>query len=206
MLRGPFRSWFLLLAAVWLCPACRPAGVKAPTLTPFFVPTATSSQSFFLSDGGGEPRSPGYWLLWNSCAPDNRSETARSNGGREAGWIIVDDLLEDPGILVGMLNLETCPQAVNLLNLLDLQGTDRATNPAYQLAQAMLAAQLNLAAGAEDCPAADEAVRAGQLLLISVEFNGTGDYAPLMQPGNTAETAVILIEQLQAYNSGQLCR
>jgi hypothetical protein len=49
-------------------------------------------------------------------------------------------------------------------------------------------------------------VRAGQLLLISVEFNGTGDYAPLMQPGNTAETAVILIEQLQAYNSGQLCR
>ncbi|MDF1597979.1 MAG: hypothetical protein P1T08_18035 [Acidimicrobiia bacterium] len=48
------------------------------------------------SDDGGEPRSAAYWALWNTCAPDNRSELAAANGGREAGWVLVDDLLADP--------------------------------------------------------------------------------------------------------------
>jgi hypothetical protein len=75
------------------------------------LPTqAPTNAPFVASDGGGEPRSAGHWLLWNSCAPGNRAATAAANGGRAAGWIILDDLLVDPGVLVGGYAVETCEQ------------------------------------------------------------------------------------------------
>ena len=54
------------------------------------------------------PRTAGYWLVWNACAEDNQADVARANGGREAGWLILDDLLAHPGILLGELAVETC--------------------------------------------------------------------------------------------------
>jgi hypothetical protein len=161
------------------------------------APTPTADP-FFESDGGGEPRSAGYWRVWNACAPDNQAETARANGGRAAGWIILDDVLADPGILVGPLAVETCEQGLALLR-------GHPDDAAYGLAAQLLAAQANLAAGAAYCPASDQAVQAGQLLLLSVAFDGTGDY---LGPGGDAEdreVALFLIEQLQAYNAGRLC-
>jgi hypothetical protein len=165
-----------------------------------------NTELFFQSQGGGEPRSAGYWKLWNSCAPDNRAETARANGGRAAGWFLLDDLLEDPGILLGELPVENCEQAISLLQRQDLDGAQRDDDPVYQLAAQLLSAQVNMAAGAEYCPAGDQAVQAGQLLLISLGFNGQRSHVGSLVNNQDTETARVLVEQLGQYNSGQLCR
>lgn len=194
----------LALACTVACAAPRtpvPSATPAPTRLP--QPTA---DPLFVSDGGGDPRSAGYWLLWNSCAPDNRAEMARANGGRAAGWILLDDLLADPGILLGELQVETCAQGLALLQARDLQGVDYAGDPAYALAAQLLAAQLNLAAGSAYCPAAGQAVQAGQVLLLSLGFQGSGAVLPVPAGGEEVDTARLLAEQLARYNTGQLCQ
>jgi hypothetical protein len=109
---------------------------------------------------------------------------AAANGGHEAGWIILDDLLADPGMLVGHYAVETCEQGVNILDALDAAGEVRAGDAAYELAAQLLTAQLNLDVGAEFCLAVQEAVQAGQLLLMSVDFDGAGNY---LGPGDACD-------------------
>jgi len=70
-----------------------------------------------------------------------------SGGGREGGWILLDDLIADP---------------------------------AYALA--------------------------AQLLLLELQFDGTGGYLAPPQTGRDVETAEMLADQLAAYNNGALCR
>ena len=98
---------------ITLLTLCLLAGSAAP---------AATSDPYFQSDGGGDPRTAGYWLLWNACAPENNSETARLNGGHATGWILLEDLLADPGVNLGGLKIETCPQARELLQERSLSG------------------------------------------------------------------------------------
>lgn len=194
-------SLLCLLALSLLVAACGPT--PAPTsMPPSPVPTPDLSTR---SDGGGDPRSPAYWLLWNGCAPDNRAAIAAANGGRAAGWTLVDDLLADPGITVGPLPVTGCPQAVDLLSAHD------EADAAYALAAQLLAARLNLAAGAEHCPAVQRALDDADRLLSDLAFDGSGTYLAPTAPGRDqappkALTAVALRDQLQTYNAGALCR
>ena len=194
-MKGRLISILLLLL---IGAGCAGASAPAPTSSP-------TADPYFTAQGAGEPRSAGYWLLWNSCAPDNRAETAAANGGREEGWIIMDDLLSDPGILLGELPVVDCPRGMQLLKTQDLEGGDRGDNAAYALARQLLAAQLNLAAGTEYCPAAEGAVQSAQLLLIAVGFDGLGVYAN----GLSSELAAAIppiTDLLRDFNSGGLCR
>jgi hypothetical protein len=61
----------------------------------------------------------------------------------------------------------------------------------------LLTAQLNLAVGAEYCPAVDEAVRAAQLLLVSRDFDGTGSYFSMAEASRDRETTDFLVQQLR---------
>jgi hypothetical protein len=115
----------------------------------------------------------------------------------------MDDLLADPGVLVGRLSVETCTQDLSLLQGLRLDGTDPGPDAAYPLARELLAAQLNLAATAEYCPASDRAVQAAQLLLISLSFDGTGAYLGPMD--DSSDRAQTLTDVLAQYNAGGLC-
>jgi hypothetical protein len=169
------------------------------------VPAQPTADPFFVSDGAGEPRSAGYWQLWNACAEDNKADVANANGGREAGWILMDDLLADPGILVGPVAMETCDQGLSLLRAQDASGADMSGDAAYALAAQLMAAQLNVAAGAEFCPAVEQALQAGQLLLLSLEFDGSGDYLDPEAGGEDRELALFLTDQLRAYSAGSLC-
>jgi len=196
----------VLILLLALLSGCAPAATAAPTLMHATPTHLATPGDLFQSDGGGEPRSPGYWLLWNSCAVDNRSAVATANGGRTAGYVILDDLLIDPGLTLADLPVETCQQGVDLLSRRDLDGQERSSDAAYQLAQSLLAAQLNLFVGSETCPAAEQAVLAGHLLLSALNFNGKGDYRGALSDGNRQETADILVGQLEAYNNGSLCR
>jgi hypothetical protein len=204
------RLWIGLLVIGGLLAACgsptpSPIPASATPAASATLPPQPTVDPFFASRGGGEPRSAGYWLLWNACAPDNMADVAAANGGREAGWILMDDLLADPGILVGRLAVETCEQGLALLRAQDTTGQEKPGNAAYGLASQLMAAQLNLAAGTELCPAVDEAVQAAQLLLLSLEFDGSGDYLGPDAAVDDRELALFLVDQVQAYNAGTLC-
>jgi hypothetical protein len=153
------------------------------------------------STGGGDPRPPAYWTVWNSCAPDNRADLA-ANGGREAGWVLVDDLLEDPGIALGDHLLTSCDESLALLLGQNASGEETG-DPIYDLAGQLLAAELNLNVGAETCPAAEEAVLAAHILLSSNDFDGQSS-SPLDSEAGGALNRIT--DLLRAYNSGTLCR
>jgi hypothetical protein len=150
----------------------------------------------------GDPRTPGYWALWNTCAPDNRADVAEANGGREAGWILMDDLLADPGIQLGDHRVADCEEGLALLEGRTAAGAE-VDDPIYDLAALLLTAELNLNAGAESCPIAEEAVVGAHLILASANFEGVSA-SPLDAEAGGALSR--LTELLEAYNRGDLCR
>jgi len=70
----------------------------------------------------------------------------------------------------------------------------------------LLAAKLNLAAGAETCSSVDTAVMQGQALLDQINFNGSGTYLTSKFGSPTLRaTALNLAATLDKYNNGNLC-
>ena len=199
----------LIRAGMWMLVLLQ-VGCTTSTATPAPLPIATfpviqPTPETIQQSIGGEPRSPGYWLIWNTCAEGNQSETARTNGGREAGWIVMEDVLADHGILIGALAVESCEQGVNILQVRDMQGIEMKNDVAYGLAAQLLAARLNLSVGSEYCPASDQAVAEAQLLLVELNFDGTGIYLGPPRSDDNVEAARKLTEQLTNYNIGALC-
>ena len=157
---------------------------------------------------GGDPRTIGFWKNWNTCTGGNQPTTAASNGGPAAGWFILDDLLNDPGFTIGLLHLDgtDCEDAVSILDKRDIaNGKKNASDAAYGLAAQLLAAQLNLSAGAETCQAVVDAVNAGQALLASSNFDGSGTYFKGKTGGALRAQATSLAGILDEYNNGLLC-
>jgi hypothetical protein len=186
------------------------AACSATTVNP--SPTAVHSTPFptpdplYRSDGGGEPRGASYWLVWNTCTEGNQSATARTNGGRQAGWILLDDLLADPGIAMGFDEVKTCQQATAILQRKPPEDGNENDVPFYRLAGELMTAQLNLAVPAESCPAAEQAVQAGQLLLVSVGYHPEdGSALKPQDPKQDSQLAEFLAGQLEQYNVGELC-
>ncbi len=158
---------------------------------------------------GGDPRTPGYWKNWSTCSGGNQVETAAKNGGCDEGYCTLDDILNSPGIVwcagtEDELVIDECEQAVNILDSRDnTTGRKRASDAAYNLARALLAAQLNFSAGAETCSDATAAAIAGEDLLCSIGFDGTGKY--LRPKDQEYAQALELAGILDSYNNGELC-
>ena len=146
------------------------------------------------STAGRDPRTVDDWVVWSTCGEGSRAEEAEANGGAAAGWPILDDFIWDPGISVGDYQSRSCAGTVALLEAGSGSGFDI-------VAALVVATDLNLNSGAENCPAADQSVRAAHLALASLEYAGPGTVT--VEPG----TAIFqLIDLLTAYNSGDLCR
>ena len=99
--------------------------------------------------------------------------------------------------------MTTCLQAVNVLSKKDQAGVNHANDAAYELASQLLAAKLNLAAGAKTCAAVQSAVTNGQALLATIGFTGSGDY--LIKTSANRTSALNLATALANYNMGTLC-
>ena len=77
-----------------------------------------------------------------------------------------------------------------------------ASDPAFGLAAQLLAAKLNIVAGAGSCPAAVTAINDAQALLAAINFNGiTHDKLSAAQ----ATQANSLATTLDRYNNNLLC-
>ena len=216
------KNLFYFLAALsLLLNACvnatsTPAGntpVGLPTFPgPLLPPTPTYAMDAFsdlpdearIATQPGDPRPPTYWAEWNRCAEENQSEWADANGGRGAGWTLMDDLLDYPGIQLGDYPVLSCEAGLNLL-LGQTAAGEETDDPIYALASVLLAAELNLNVGSENCPIAEEATVGGHLILSSGKFNGEGSYAGTISE-EAANAIPRLVELLTGYNSGILCR
>lgn len=178
--------------------ATRPAPTAVPSPDhggPSAAPASTAA--------GGDPRTGGYWEMWSSCGKNSQASTAKANGGRDAGWILADDLLADPGIEVGPLRVGDCAQGLRLLQNRTVDGSDRSSSPVFRLAGQLYTAELNLAAGARTCADLEGTAIAGQALLAKVGFDGSAIASWSMADDATATR---LAQRLAEYNAGGLCR
>jgi hypothetical protein len=110
----------------------------------------------------------------------------------------VDDLLADPGVSLGDRPVETCEEAVALL-----QGA--GPDPLAGLARQLLAAKLNTLAGSERCEASEDLVAAGDALLANFSPQEEGRPSDSLH-AEAAESLSRLAALLAFFNSGELCR
>ncbi len=150
-----------------------------------------------VAEGAGGPRSSAYWVQWSTCGEGSRAEMAAANGGRAAGWILLDDLLADPGIALGDYSVPSCEEGVAILE-------PPAGDPVGGLARQLFTADLNLNAGSETCPAAEELMIAGNTLLSLLEYDGSA-IDPDSLEAEIAQTVSRVTALLAIYNSGVLC-
>ncbi len=152
-----------------------PSGDNSTVCTDFTV-AAGETKEFDINNippPGGLTRTIGFWKNWSSCT-----------GGGQAPKLDQTLALAEPGgVLIGDLTLHgntstpnvspDCLKAVRILNksTIDL-GKKKASDPAFNLAAQLLAAKLNVQAGAGVCPAAVTAINAAQSLLDLINFNG----------------------------------
>ncbi|HET7486612.1 MAG TPA: hypothetical protein VFJ85_01690 [Acidimicrobiales bacterium] len=178
-----------------------PSGDNSVVCSDFTV--SPGEQKVFTVDNhrpGGRALTIGFWKNWASCSS--------SNGKQKP---VLDQTLaladQSGGITLGLLTLHAsdCAKAVAILNKSDIvTGKKMASDPANNMAAQLLAAKLNVVAGAGLCPAATQAIADGSALLTAIGFTGTGKYANTMTSAQIAQ-ANSLAATLDAYNNNLLC-
>jgi hypothetical protein len=182
-----------------------PEGSDNSTECVNFTPGVGETVVFFVNNvppPGGDARTIGFWKNWTSCD---------GNGNQDP---VLDETLVAAGgsILVGSLEVSTCEVAVDLLDKRDIgapalvgDGKKMAGDAAYGLAAQLVAAKLNIVAGAGVCPAAADAISAADGLLASINFDGTGNYLKGRRNADLREQANTLAGILDAYNNNMFC-
>jgi hypothetical protein len=92
-----------------------------------------------------------------------------------------------------------CTKAVALLNKSTFTGKKKASDPAFNMAAQLVAAELNYAAGAGKTPTATTAINQAVLLLGKYQFNGIG-YSGTISAAD-ASTMNSLAKKLDDYNN-----
>lgn len=153
---------------------------------------------------GGDQRTIGYWKNHASC---------KSSQGKQDP--VLDNTLAlfpieagqtTHGFFVGDLYVDTCAEAVALLNKTAVgtvgKGKKLASNALFNLASQYVAAKLNVQAGAGTCAAANTAIADAQTLLAVLDFNGVTSLTPTALQ---TQQALSLAATLDDYNNGGLC-
>jgi hypothetical protein len=162
-----------------------------------FVPDPGETRAFRVDNTpppGGRALTIGFWKNWASCA--------NSNGKQKP---VLDQTLvaaTPPGIQVGSFYLTTgqCSYAVNLLNKSTMTGGKKmASDPIFNMVAQLVAAELNVAAGAGICGKAAIAIAQANALLIKYNFNGN-TYSPKLSKAD-ATLANNLATELDLYNN-----
>jgi hypothetical protein len=162
---------------------------------------AGANQTFTLDNRpppGGQAKTIGFWKNWASCS-----------GSKGKQKPVLDQTLAAAsatgGVTIGTLTLNAtdCSKAVSLLSKQNINtGKSMSSDEAFNLAAQLLAAKLDVVAGAGTCPAAVTAINNAQALLAAIQFNGathnTMTAAQKTQANSLATT-------LDAYNNNKLC-
>lgn len=139
---------------------------------------------------GGRALTIGYWKNHASCS--------NSKGKQDA---VLDQTL-GAGVYIGDLLVDTCLEAVRLLNKSTVTTNRKmASDPAFNLAAQLMAVELNIKAGAGTCGALLTARSAAQTLLANKDFNGVTHKLTKAD----APQANSLATSLDRYNNNLLC-
>jgi hypothetical protein len=115
------------------------------------------------------------------------------------GWTLDGNLPQT----VGILNVTDCATGVAILDKRDVNNNrKKANDAAFNLASQLLAYYLNQSAGAYSCAAAASAASAGQSLLASEGFDGSGNFLRPRDAGY--DNANDYAEILDMYNNNTL--
>lgn len=171
-----------------------PSGDNSTVCTDFTV-SAGETKTFAIDNQpppGGLARTIGFWKNWASCA--------NSNGKQKP---VLDETLAKGAILIGDLLVDTCTEAVRILDKSTVTtGKKMSSDPAFSLAAQLLAAKLNVQAGAGVCPAAVAAINDAQALLDAVDFDGNTHKKLTAAQASQANS---LASTLDRYNNNKLC-
>ena len=176
---------------------CVPFSLNPDAPTTFQVNNSTPA--------GGPARTIGYWKNWSSCSSGKQDpilDFVLSQFGLGAGF--PPDPLPNPlpaitnGVTFGSFQINTCQEAINILNKSTAGGVKKASHPAYNMAAQLLAAKLNIQAGADPRCIGDVVFEAEQLLL-AINFSGTGTPSYTATQGSRMNALATLLDR---YNNG----
>jgi hypothetical protein len=159
-----------------------------------FTLTAGETRAFTIDNqrpGGGQ-RTIGYWKNWNSCSTTGNNRVAMA---AKTGNHLMDEFL--PQSLGGFV-VDTCAKGVAVLQAASGKYAEN------QLAAQLLAAELNVAAGASSCATVTTAITQANALLVTIGYTGP----PSAKIGSNSQyrsQALALASTLDRYNNGLVC-
>jgi hypothetical protein len=170
----------------------------------FVVQEATSVPPAEDPTSSWTPRGLGYWKNSGKCLKSQGQVTGIAD--EDQVRTLESQLLGGSNVYpVGSITGLTCQEAARLLGKMDLAGTNRANDAAYNLAANLLAAKLNKAAGAFVAPCVANDMDTAQNLLVQLGFTGTGSYlGPATSQREVRTTALRLGGTLGQFNGAAL--
>lgn len=131
----------------------------------------------------------GYWKTHASCTTSSTNKVPALDAALlKSGGILksskIDSLVFADLTTFGLYGQTAtstvdCPYAVRLLDKRNFSGAKMASDPLFNMAAQLVAAELNLASGAYTCPAVTSAVATAEGLLKTYNFTGFGYTTPL---------------------------
>lgn len=150
---------------------------------------------------GGRALTIGFWKNWASCTTSSTNKKP-----------VLDQTMAKatpPGIQVDSFYLKgdpsnpnvasDCSNAVNLLNKSTFTGKKMASDPLFNMVAQLVAAELNLTAGAYKCGPVLTAISSGNTLLTKYSFNGNGYTGKLTSADTTLANNIA--QRLDDYNN-----
>jgi hypothetical protein len=159
-----------------------------------FTLTAGETRAFTIDNShplGGQ-RTIGYWKNWNSCSTTGNNRVAMA---AKTGNHLMDEFLPQS---LGNYVVNTCAKG---LAVLQAASGKYAEN---QLAAQLLAAKLNVAAGASTCQSVNDAIAHADALLVQINYTGP----PSAKVGSTSPLRADVLataSTLDRYNNGLIC-
>jgi hypothetical protein len=165
---------------------------------------------------GGRGLTIGYWKTHASCTTSSSSkDTALDRQLYKSSGILkstkIDSLVFADHTTFGLYGqapvankdaTKDCPYAVSLLDKRDFNGNKMASDPLFNMAAQLVAAELNLAAGAYTCGSVVNAVNTAEGLLNAKGFTGFGYSNPKLTAAQ-ATLANATAAKLDDYNNNR---
>jgi hypothetical protein len=182
-----------------------PSGDNSVVCTDFTV-AAGATKTFAIDNKpppGGMALTIGYWKNWSSCTGGRQKPTldqtllkaTQAGNPVTLGLLVLNPVTQSPSTV--------CTNAVNILNKSTLGGKKMASDPLFNMAAQLLAADLNVGSGAGQCAASASAINQAHALLTTYKFDGNG-YTPKLSTAD-ANLANSLATTLDKYNNNKLC-
>jgi hypothetical protein len=148
---------------------------------------------------GGDARTHGYWKNWSTCGggPD-RAAMALRTGNHLLDEFLPIQLVTASGSYGGVA-VTSCVQAADILTNASAKFAE------HQLAVQLLAAKLNLAAGASACDSVRAAIATGDSLLAQIRWNGSASSAIVDNKSPLRALVLATASTLDEYNNGRAC-